>query len=102
MKTIEIIREQLSKGNYELSGHALIRAVERQIYYFEIEEVGENAEIIEEYHDDKYSPSCLVVGFSKKGKPLHIQVSRADTEYLKIITVYVPDEDNFINFRTRR
>lgn len=60
LKSIETIRKDLLSGNYELSAHALKRVVERKIMYYEIEEIGENAEIIEDYPDDKYSPSCLI------------------------------------------
>ena len=31
--------------------------------------------IIENYPHDKYGPSCLILGFTKEGRPLHIQVS---------------------------
>jgi len=101
LKSIEVIRKELSTGKYELSFHALKRVVERRIMYNEIEEAGENAIIIEDYPDDKYSPSCLILGFSKSNKELHILVSRAELDYTKIITIYEPDELNFKNFIER-
>jgi len=102
MKSLETIREQITNGKYELSAHALKRVMERKILYFEIEEAGSNVEIIEDYPDDKYSPSCLLLGFTKSGKALHILVSKADIDYTKIITVYEPDSDNFIDLTKRR
>ncbi|MDQ1266725.1 MAG: hypothetical protein QG635_1877 [Bacteroidota bacterium] len=48
MKSIENIRKELVNGNYVLSGHALKKVVERKIMYYEIEEAGNNAEIIED------------------------------------------------------
>jgi hypothetical protein len=102
MKTIEQIREQLSHGKYDLSAHAFDRSIERKIMFFEIEEAGTNSVIIEDYPEDKISPSCLLLGYSNAGKPLHILVSRADIDYLKIITVYEPDADIFDNYIKRR
>jgi len=102
MKSIEEIRKQINTGYYELSEHAFEKAVERKILFFEIEEAGDKAEIIENYPDDKYSPSCLLLGFTNAGKALHLVVSRAKLDYIKIITVYEPDEDSFKNLADRR
>ena len=35
--------------------------------------LGKEAEVIEEYLDDKYSPSCLIYGTTLKGRILHVQ-----------------------------
>ena len=75
MKTLEMLCQQLSQGEFELSRHAFRRAVERNISETEIRQAGTNAEIIEDYPDDKYSPSCLLLGFTEEERPLHIQVS---------------------------
>ncbi|MEG4054235.1 MULTISPECIES: DUF4258 domain-containing protein [unclassified Microcoleus] len=32
-------------------------------------------EVIEEYPDDKYSPSCLIFGLTIANRPLHVQCS---------------------------
>ena len=72
MKSLEQIRLQLSAGEFEFSRHALKRAVERNISDSEIAQVSENAELIEDYPDDKYSPSCLILGFTHENRPLHI------------------------------
>jgi hypothetical protein len=44
----------------------------------------------------------LLLGFTKTGRPLHIQVSLADTGRVKIITIYEPDETGWINYSKRR
>lgn len=99
MKTIEEIREHLKSGKYEFSFHAFKRTVERNIRESEIREIAENAEIIEDYPEDKYAPSCLVLGFTQLGGPVHIQVTRIETgeDLIKIITIYQPDEEEWIN-----
>lgn len=32
-----------------------------------------NGQIIEDYPNDKYAPSCLICGLTKIGKTIHIQ-----------------------------
>ncbi|MCK6561013.1 DUF4258 domain-containing protein [candidate division KSB1 bacterium] len=99
MKTIEEIHKHLESGQFEFSFHAFKRTVERNISESEIREIAENAEIIEDYPEDKYAPSCLLLGFTKSGRPIHIQVTRIETDegLIKIITIYQPEEDEWIN-----
>ena len=72
MKTLEEIQIQLFSGKFEFSRHALKRVVEHNISELEIKEVGRNAKIIEEYRDDKYTSSCLLLGFTNVERPIHI------------------------------
>lgn len=102
MKTLERVRTQLSVGEFDFSRHAVKRAVERNISEQEIRQAGMQANIIEEYPEDKYSPSCLLLGFTKTGRPLHLQVSLADTALVKIITLYEPRASEWINYSHRR
>lgn len=102
MKTIEQIRKQLFSGQFEFSRHAFKRAVERNISDVEIQQAGVKAKIIEDYPDDKYSPSCLLLGFTEAQRPLHLQVSFADSDLVKIITLYEPDATEWYNYEQRR
>ena len=102
MKTFEKIRQQLTAGSFEFTRHALRRAVERNISEQEICQAAEKAIIIEDYPADKYAPSCLVLGFTLNNRPLHIQISYADTDKVRIITLYQPDPDEWIGFSKRR
>ena len=102
MKILESVRDQLVTGAFEFSRHAFRRAVERNISEQEIREAGMHAEIIENYPEDKYSPSGLLLGFTAAGRPLHFQVSFAETELTKIITIYEPDAREWLDYRTRR
>lgn len=54
----------------------------------EIIEIGYNVVLIEDYPDDKYSPSCLLLGFTDEERSLHLQVFRIDSNTLTIITIY--------------
>ncbi len=102
MKSLFEIQQQLKAGSFEFTRHAFKRAIERNISEQEIQEIAENLEMIEGYPDDKYSPSCLLLGFTKSERILHIQVSQMESDVTKIITLYEPDEKEWINYRTRR
>lgn len=102
MKSIDDIRTQLSIGQFEFSRHAFKRTVERNISELEIRQAGGQASIIEDYPDDKYAPSCLLLGFTATGRPLHVQVSYVDADLLKIITIYEPDEAEWYDYSRRR
>lgn len=99
---IEQIRKNFTAGRFEFSRHAFHRAVERNISADEIVQAGMMAEIIEEYPDDKYLPSCLLVGFTRQQRPLHMQVCYRDTNIVKIITLYEPDPRQWKRYRKRR
>ena len=102
MKTLIQLQHQLQTGSFEFTRHAFKRAVERNISDLKIIESGANVTIIEDYPDDKYSPSCLLLGLTVGGKVLHLQVSRMNSDLLKIITLYEPNENEWIDYKTRR
>jgi len=93
------IRQAVSSGNYRYTNHAVQRTTERHISRTEIEEAIGRAEVIEEYPDDKYSPSCLLYGATHQSRPLHIQVSYPS---VKIITAYEPDPNEWEDNRKRK
>lgn len=102
MKSLKQIRQQLTKGKIQFTRHGLQRLVERNISLEEIKETGKNAIIIENYPDDKYSPSCLLLGLTINNRVLHLQVSRKEGEFLTIITLYEPSSEEWINYKQRR
>jgi len=102
MKNLNDIRFQLQSGQFEFSRHALKRAVERNISETEIIQIGDNLIVIEEYPDDKYSPSCLIFETTQANRPLHLQVSLQKSSIIKIITIYEPDSNQWIQFTRRK
>lgn len=96
---LEKIRAAFRLGRYEVSRHATARMLRRGIRTDEIEEAITRAEVIEEYPDDKYGPSILLRGFTRGGRPLHVQIAYAR---MRIITVYEPDPREWLDWRTRR
>lgn len=103
MSLIQDIRAKVRSRQYEFSKHAVDQAIIRKISVVELEEaISNRSEIIEDYPDDKYGPSCLVLGFTFQNRPLHIQCSYPARPLLKIITVYEPATALWHDFRTRR
>jgi hypothetical protein len=62
-----------------------------------------NGEIIEDYPDDKPYPSCLILGHSPSGSPIHsVWAYNRENNWSVLITVYKPDSNLWINWRIRR
>jgi len=59
-------------------------------------------EIIEDYPDDKSSPSCLILGLTQGERPIHIHCSYPSRLVVIVITVYEPNSAEWIEFRVRR
>lgn len=96
------IRQRIANDVFEFSVHATNQSILRNIGVAEIREMARNAEIIEDYPDDKYGPSVLLLGFTMAGRPLHLHLSTPARPVLKIITLYEPDPALWIDFRQRR
>ena len=59
---IEEIRHKFSENYFEFSQHALDASIVRHISVEEIREAISSGSIIEDYPQDKYGPSCLIMG----------------------------------------
>ena len=58
----------------------------------EVLEALDGGEIVEAYPDDQPYPSCLILGRTRAGRPLHVVCAPVLTEQgLIIITIYQPD-----------
>lgn len=99
---IKQIRTKIQAGQFEFSKHAVDQSVLRRVSIQELREAIVIGEIIEDYPDDKYGPSCLILGFTRAGRPLHVQCSYPSRPLVKIITLYEPDPSRWIDFRVRR
>ena len=99
---LERIRKALNRNQFEYSLHAIDQSILRKITVAEMREAVNEGEIIEDYPEDKYGPSCLVFGKTRTGRPLHIQCSYPERPKVKIITVYEPDPAEWIDFKIRR
>jgi hypothetical protein len=87
--SIKEIKDKITKGDYRITVHCLERMIERKISPIEIKQAVISGEIIEDYPEDKYGPSCLLLGRAESGRPLHVQIS---LDPVWVITVYDPSE----------
>ena len=102
MDILTEIRDKVNRRQFEFSKHALNQSIIREISVFELEEaVLSYSEIIEDYPEDKYGPSCLILGFTKQARPLHILMSYPIRPVLKIITLYEPSPSAWKDNRER-
>ena len=100
---IHEIRVKIKGRQYEFSKHAVDQSIIRDISVVELEDaVAGKSEVIQDYPEDKYGPSCLLLGYTRAGRPLHIQCGYPSRPFVKIITLYQPDPDLWIDFRIRR
>jgi Domain of unknown function (DUF4258) len=88
---IDQLRQKISRGQVEYSLHAVRQMVERNITPEEIAQTVLAGEVIEDYPDDKYGPSCLVSGKAKSGRVLHVQCTHPSRPLVKVVTAYEPD-----------
>ena len=102
MAIIDDIREKIARGQFEFSQHAVDQSIVRHISVQELREAIAASEVIEDYPDDKYGPSCLVFGVTLAVRPLHIQCSYPLQPLVKIITLYEPDPQRWVDFKVRR
>ena len=99
----EEIRSKILRRLYEFSKHAADQSIIRDISVAEMEEaITGGIEVVEDYPDDKYGPSCLILGFTKAGRALHMQCSYPSRPLIKIVTLYEPDPDLWVDFRIRK
>ena len=87
---IEAIRQKIADEQFEFSKHAVDQSILRQIQVQEVREAIANGQVIEDYPNDKYGPSCLVSGLTQAQRPIHIQCSYPSRFLLKVITLYEP------------
>lgn len=100
---IEAIRAKVKAGKYIISFTHTEKVRLRKIEVEEIEEAICNGTIIEPYPDDPRGASCLVLGFTRGDRPLHVICGRLEDDEILIITAYEPDPEEWeIDWKTRK
>jgi hypothetical protein len=102
MALLDEIQDKIRQGKFEFTKHAVDQSILRHISVQELREAIFAGEIVEDYPQDKYGPSCLILGFTSGGRPLHVQCSYPVRPLVKIITLYEPDPGFWVDFRVRR
>ena len=102
MDILEAILRKIENGQFEFSQHATDQSIMRVITIQEFREAVTISEVIEDYPDDKYGPSCLLLGYTSSRRPLDIHCSYPSRPNIKIITLYEPNPSKWIDFKVRR
>ena len=96
------LRSKIAANQFEFTKHALDQSILRGIKVQELREAIADGEVIEDYPNDKFGPSCLVFGMTKSRRPIHIQCSYPSRQVVKIITLYQTDPEQWIDYTVRR
>ena len=95
------MREKIRRGEFEVSLHAEKERYAEDISLTDIEIAVFTGEILEDYSNDPRGSSCLILGYSQ-GRAIHVVCGRASTNWIRIITVYLPKPPKWIDDRTSR
>jgi hypothetical protein len=101
---IKDLKEAISADRIVASRHSRREAAAGNLVLGEIVwSVVEEGKVIEEYPNAYPMPACLILGFNTVGAPIHSvwsydQVSRT----ARLVTVYRPDTNRWIDWRMRK
>jgi hypothetical protein len=100
MNTKERIADLIVSGEILISHHARVRMFERNVSTDDLIAVISLGEIIETYPDDEPCPSVLIMGLIEE--IVYHTVIAVCTDHIRVITVYIPEENKWIEYRKRR
>ena len=73
---------------------------ERNISTYDLVLLLKTGEILEDYPDDQPCESVLMLGYINN-QPYHLVIGICE-DHLRIITAYIPEEENWIEYKIRR
>ena len=99
----EDLIEAIQAGRIIPSRHSRKEAADDDLVLGEIYESVFQGELLEEYPDAYLMPAGLVLGFNVMDDPIHsVWGYDQTTQTARLITVYRPSPDRWINWRKRR
>lgn len=100
---IRDIIEAIRHDRIRITDHADEEAQADRLSFDEVFTSVLQGEVIEEYPDDRPYPSCLVYGSTFSDQPVHsVWAYNDQTGWAALITVYRPDPERWLDWRTRR
>lgn len=99
---LQSIRDAFRSRRFRFTVHGAKEATADDFSVDEIRDaiMSESAEIVEDYPNEPRGPCCLILGWTRAGRPLHAVISYPLN--VAIITVYEPTSDRWLDPRTRR
>jgi len=98
----KLLQTKFAAEEIEFAAHAVQRMIQRTITILDVKTAIANGQLIEDYPNDTYGPSCLIFGKDQKNRPLHIVCSYPQRIPIKVISVYEPDLAKWEADLTRR
>lgn len=96
------IKTLVRHRQYKTSHHAEAEREAETITIDDIKTAILNGELLEDYSDDPRGHSCLMLGTTEDGRPLHVVLTiLVQIEEVLIITVYIPTMPKWLDPRTR-
>ena len=99
--TPDFIHAEIENQTYEISLHADDERIVDSLTVSQLESVLLDCQIIERYPDDPRGESCLLLGFTPEGIPVHVVCGKKRSGHLILITVYIPTMPKWIAPYTR-
>jgi Domain of unknown function (DUF4258) len=101
---IQRLQAKVRERSYGLTFHAERDREADQITVQEIEEavLSEDCELIEDYPADPRGHSCLILGWTHAGLPIHMVCGHLNEEEFIVITIYRPNPREWIDWRVRK
>ena len=100
---LENIADAIRMNRLRISDHADEEAEADGLTFDEIYFSVLHGEIIEDYLTDRPFPSCLILGKTFSGAPVHsVWAYNRGNQWAVLITVYRPDPNRWINWRERK
>jgi uncharacterized protein YcgI (DUF1989 family) len=96
MIKINWLKERIQSNDYFFSKHGDQERQNDNLSIAEVEDAILQGYILEQYPDTGRGLSCLIIGFTKKGIPVHIVCGTRGNSAV-IITVYIPSPPKFKN-----
>lgn len=98
---LERIRLHAKQEKIRVTQHAQQEMVEEEITLNQVLEAISSAQILENYPDHQRGACCLIYGYTKQKRPLHIVCTTAQP-VLILITVYEPKLPKWMTPTQRR
>jgi len=96
------VKALVRQKRYKISHHAEVEREAETITIDDIKTAILNGELLEDYPSDPRGHSCLMLGTTEDGRPLHVVLTiLSQIEEVLIITVYVPTLPKWLDPRTR-
>jgi hypothetical protein len=96
---VERIRAKIRRGEFAVYAHAAVEAMKDGLTGDDILHVALNGKLIEDHPERN---RCLLYATVPNGTPVHIVVDYAWEEEYQIVTVYIPDSAEWINYQVRK